>query len=125
MCWTSQPAAPRSFTATAGRMVGNNLMINPGAWGNNVRLEVNYDTTDPVTLFNLSISEVDPSTGNILQSEVYRNLNLKSGDPAYAVDVVNNGSRIVFLTAPASPNLPSASGTLQRTIAGAPVPCIG
>jgi phage tail sheath protein FI len=112
----------RSFTATAGRMVGNNLMINPGAWGNNVRLEVNYDTTDPVTLFNLSISEVDPSTGNILQSEVYRNLNLKSGDPAYAVDVVNNGSRIVFLTAPASPNLPSASGTLSGPLPALPFP---
>jgi phage tail sheath protein FI len=114
-----------SFTATAGQMIGDRLLINPGARGNNVRLEVDYDTTNPQKLFNLSISEIDPSTGTVLQSEVYRNLNLAPGDPAYAVDVVNNRSRLVFLTALASPNLPAASGTVSGDFPALPFPASG
>lgn len=116
------PAGGVSFTATAGLKIGDRLFINPGAWGNNVRLEVDTDTSDPTKLFNLSISEVDPSTGSVLQNEVFRNLNLTFGDAAYAVDVVNNGSRIVTLSVPASPNLPASSGTVSGALLPLPFP---
>src|SRR5262245_45628860 len=97
------------FTVTAGQMVGATVIQNPGSWGNNIRLEVDYNTSDPTTQFNLTISEVD-TTGAVVQSEVFRNLNLKSGDPANAVDVVNNGSRMVYLSDPASSGRPAATG---------------
>jgi phage tail sheath protein FI len=114
------PPAAKSFTATAGQMIGTRLLRNPGAWGNNVRLELDYDTTDPTTQFNLSVSEVD-ATGSVLQSEVFRNLNMTAGDPAYAVDVVNSGSRIIFLAAAASAQRPAATGTLSGVLP-APLP---
>ena len=105
-----------SFTPEAGQKLGTTLYPNPGAWGNNVRLEVDYDTSDPTKLFNLAISEVD-DTGKAVQSEVFRNLNMTVGDPAYALDVVNNGSRIVILsTTAATPNRPEASGTLSGAL---------
>jgi len=80
--------------------------------GNNIRLEWDYNTSDPTTLFNLTISEVD-TTGAVVQSEVFRNLNLKSGDPANVIDVVNNGSRMVYLGGAASSGRPVATGTMS------------
>ncbi len=116
------PGGGKSFTATAGTKIGNRLFPNPGAWGNNVRLEVDYDTANPAKQFNLSISEIDPNTGAILQNEIFRNLNLTTGDVAYAVDVVNEGSRIVFLNAPATPKLPASSGTVSGNLPALPLP---
>jgi len=110
-----------SFTATAGQKIGDKIFINPGAWGNNVRLEVDYDTSDPTTQFNLTVSEVD-ATGKTVQTEVFRNLNMTGGDPGYAVDVVNNGSRIVTLSAASGAKRPAASGSLSGTLAALPLP---
>jgi phage tail sheath protein FI len=100
------------FTITAGQMIGTRTLLNTGAWGNNIRVESDYNTSDPSTQFNLTISEVD-STGAVLRSEVFRNLNMTSGDPAYAVDVVNSGSRMVFLSSPATSGRPVATGTFS------------
>ena len=110
-----------SFTATAGQKIGDKIFINPGAWGNNVRLEVDYDTTDPSTQFNLTVSEVD-DTGKPVQTEVFRNLNMTVGDSNYAVDVVNNGSRIVTLSAVSGAKRPAASGALSGALAALPLP---
>jgi len=108
-----------SLTPTAGQKIGTTTMPNPGAWGNSVRLEVDYDTSDPVTLFNLTVSEVT-ATGQVAQTEVFRNLNMTVGDPAYALDVVNNGSRIVFLATTAGlHNRPAATGTLSGALPAA------
>jgi len=100
------------FTINAGQIIGTRVLQNTGSWGNNIRAEVDYNTTDPTTQFNLSMSEID-STGAVLRSEVFRNLKMTAGDPAYAVDVVNNGSRMVYLTNPAVSGRPAASGTLS------------
>jgi phage tail sheath protein FI len=108
------------FTATAGQMIGTRTLDNVGQWGNNLRMEVDYDTTNPLSpdksvagsLFNVTISEVDTS-GNVLRSEVFRNLNTTSGDPAYVIDVINNGSKMVYVgPAPlVNTNRPEATGT--------------
>src|SRR5712692_5598451 len=79
-------AAPATvFTAHAGQMIGTRTLDNKGSWGNLLRLEVDYDTSDPTTLFNVTFTEVD-ATGKVLQSEVFRNLNTTVGDPAYVLD---------------------------------------
>jgi phage tail sheath protein FI len=109
-------AGALSFTPTAGQKIGTTFFPNPGAWGNDIRLEVDYDTSDPTTLFNLTVSEVD-DTGKVVQSEVFRNLNMIVGDPAYALEVVNDGSRIVGLSTTAGLHKrPSATGTLSGTL---------
>jgi Bacteriophage tail sheath protein len=98
------------FTANAGQMIGTRTLKNTGLWGNSLRLEVDYDTSDPTKLFNVTISEVD-SSGNTLRSEVFRNLDTTTGDPAFVIDVINNGSRIVYVVAGTLTNRPEATGT--------------
>src|SRR5215471_16331275 len=66
-------AAGIVFTATAGQKIGTRKLDNMGLWGDSLRLEVDYDTSDPTALFNVTISEVDAS-GNVVRSEVFRNL---------------------------------------------------
>jgi phage tail sheath protein FI len=107
------------FTATAGQMIGTRKLDNMGQWGNNLRLEVDYNTSDPTNLFNVAISEVDTS-GNVLRSEVFRNLDTTTGDPAYAIDVINNGSKMVYVVAGASTNRPEATGTTSDSLAISP-----
>ena len=107
--------------AFSGQMISGASVVNPGLWGNNIRLEVDYNTTDPTTMFNLLVSEVDPNTGQTVSSESFRNLNMTSGDPAFAVDVVNNGSKLIQLSNPGA-SRPAATGTMSGAIPAVAIP---
>ncbi len=114
------------LTVTAGSMFGGQLVNNPGAWGNNIRVGVDYNTTfsvpDPAEsvseLFNLTVTQVDPVTGQIVRSETFRNLTLRAGMINSATGVVNQGSQIVVLSNPASSATPRpvATGTLGKAL---------
>jgi phage tail sheath protein FI len=114
-----KPSGSVMLTASAGQMISGKSVANPGAWGNNLRLDVDYGTTNPQTLFNLTVSEVDPNTGAVLSSEAYRNLNMTSGDASFSVDVVNNASKSVQLST-AGANRPAATGTVSGNLPVAP-----
>ena len=88
------------LTATAGRGVRGESIDDPGAWANALRIDVDYATTDPTSLFNLSVTEVGISNGRqvTLQSEQYRNLSMDIAHPQYAVDTINQASRLIQLT---------------------------
>jgi phage tail sheath protein FI len=107
--------------AFSGQMISGVSVVNPGLWGNNIRLEVDYNTIDPKTMFNLLVSEVDPNTGQVVSSESFRNLNMTSGDPAFAVDVVNNSSKLVQLSSPGA-SRPAATGTVSGAIPAVAIP---
>ncbi|MDB4950654.1 MAG: phage tail protein [Gemmatimonadetes bacterium] len=79
----------RTLTASA---------VNAGAWGNNVRVDVDYATANPDGTFNLSVSTYDPATGAAGDPERYLNLSMNSGAANYAVNVVNAASRLVRLS---------------------------
>jgi hypothetical protein len=71
-----------------------------GTWGNGVRVDVDYGTANPDSLFNLTVTEyVDrdgvPTVGRV---ETYRNLSMNGFDPAPAVDTINAGSELVSAT---------------------------
>ncbi len=105
--------AANSLRVFAGRLVKGVSVNDPGRWGNFVRLDVDYDTTDPANLFNLTISEVSPGgTQPVLRTETFRNLTMNSGVPNSAVDVVNEGSRIVQLSSLGG-GPPAQTGTLS------------
>ena len=108
------------FTATAGRMIGPRTLDNMGSWGNSLRLMVDYNTSDPSSLFNVTINELD-ANGNVVRSEVYRNLDTTVGDAGYVVDVINNASKMVYATVGTSTNRPEASGTTGGALPTAPV----
>jgi uncharacterized protein len=123
------------FRARAGRRLRGAPAIDPGAWGNHVRLEVDYDTVDPANLFNLTISEVriDGDRTAAVQTETFRNLTLQPDTPANVIEVVNQGSRLVQLdrdglaAVPAMPPAfrPAATGTLSGSLPAAVPPQAG
>ena len=118
------------FTARAGRRVRGESVDDPGDWGENLRLEVDYDTSDPATLFNLRVSEVriDGDRTVVLQTELFRNLTLEVDTPNNALEVVNQGSQLIQLhldgATPAASDRPATSGTYGADLA-ATVPALG
>ncbi len=117
------------FRARAGRRLRGEIALDPGSWGDNLRLEVDYDTSEPGRFFNLVVSEVrsDGDRTTVLQTETFRNLTMNLDTPNNAVEVVNQGSRLVQLdrdgmAALAADSRPAATGTLSGTLpAGVPV----
>ena len=86
-------------TAVAGRVIRGEPAEDPGAWGDFVRLEVDYDTDDPTAHFNLTVGEVrvEGDRTSVLRTEVFRNLTMEPDRPNNAIEVVNAGSRMVTL----------------------------
>jgi phage tail sheath protein FI len=107
--------------ATAGRRASGALVRDPGAWGNNMRIDVDYDTRSPATEFNLTVTEIRDEGGRtvVLRTENYRNLTMTAGASNNALAVVNDGSRLIQLNRDTGwpPNRPVATGSL-----GGPVP---
>ncbi|HKH91627.1 MAG TPA: phage tail sheath C-terminal domain-containing protein [Gemmatimonadaceae bacterium] len=83
-----------------------------GTWGNSLQLDVDYDTSNPASLFNLRVTEYVDRNGAMVpgRTEMFRNLTLNSADPNYAVALVNAQSQLVELK-PASTLAFSSSGT--------------
>ena len=105
-------AGGAALTIGAGRLWKGVSVADPGTWGNFVRVDVDYDTTDPQNLFNLTVAEVSPD-GNqpVLRTETFRNLSMDDTLVNYVQPVVNEGSRIVQLTATAGNPMPAQTGT--------------
>ena len=72
---------------------------SPGAWGNHLRLDVDYATTNPDATFNLTVTRIDPATLMASATERFLNLGMDDRLPNYAPSVVNAGSQLVRLTA--------------------------
>ncbi|MFB3764648.1 MAG: phage tail sheath family protein [Methanotrichaceae archaeon] len=68
-----------------------------GNWGNNLRLDVDYNTTNPDSTFNLTVYEYKLQGTDLIKTlrEVHRNLSMDSGSPSYAVNVINAGSQLI------------------------------
>ena len=101
------------FTATA---------LSEGSWGNDVRLAVDYNTANPATAFNLTVTLVDNSSPPKTQAtEIYRNLVIDQTSPYFAPAVVNATSVLVNLTLKTgAANPPAATGTLSADISTDP-----
>ncbi|HEU5003848.1 MAG TPA: phage tail sheath C-terminal domain-containing protein [Actinomycetota bacterium] len=108
-----KPAAIAVMDKPGGAAVLTATAASAGLWGANLRLAIDYATTDPTTLFNLTVMLVDTSTPpQVVATEIYRNLNLTANDPANAVTVVNASSSLIKL-ATAGSGLPAATGTVS------------
>jgi Bacteriophage tail sheath protein len=81
---------------TAGRQIAGVSLNDPGAWGSNLRFDVDHLTTDPTTQFNLTVSEIRDENGIEVgvRTEVYRNLTIAAG-LRNAADVVNAESSLI------------------------------
>jgi uncharacterized protein len=97
-------AAQRGLAATSGSAPQLPLIVtarDPGLWGNNLQVGIDYNTKDKQpNEFNLVIREIGAAQGKkvVLRNEIHRNLSMDKGSPRYAVDAVNNNSRMVQLS---------------------------
>ena len=92
---------------------------NEGVWGNNLRVSVDYDTTDPATRFNLQVFEVGTVDGRtvVVNQEVFRNLSMTATDANFVETIVNANSQLVTVAASGAAR-PLSSGTVSGSIAG-------
>jgi len=116
------------FRVRAGRRLRGETALNPGAWGDNLRIEIDYDTATPESTFNLSVIETRLVNGQrqTLRTETFRNLTMDPAASNYAIEAVNEGSRLVQLdrdglAALAAPYpRPAATGTIGSAIGAIP-----
>ncbi len=87
--------------------------INEGAWGDNIRVKIDYNTT-VANAFNMLVTEYDDND-NILRQETW--LNLSMGNVQTTVTTVindeNTGSEIIRVVNTKTLNPPVANGTLS------------
>ena len=114
---------------TTGQRVGRVSVEDPGDWGNAVRLEIDYASSDPARFFNLTVSEVADENGRMIvrRSETFRNLSLEPNTAGNAIDVVNAGSKLIQLAEIVAPPAvfdpafrPDANGTLSGPLPAVP-----
>lgn len=120
----------------AGRSLRGQSALNPGTWGDSLRVEIDYATrgaavaAETDTLFNATVSlvRVDGDRTVTVASERYMNLSLQPGQDN-ALDTINAGSLLVQLNRDTLPALPAnnprpaGSGTVGGGLApGAAAP---
>jgi uncharacterized protein len=104
---SSPLTSPLILPATKAGLGDTNLSLeaaNEGTWGNSLRARVDYQTSDPTSLFNLFVR--DGLTGQI---EVFRNLSITPGNPRQVDKVLENGSNLVRWSGPLLSGRPSVS----------------
>jgi phage tail sheath protein FI len=119
---TTGKGAVEAAIALEDRASGSKVLTvtaeSPGKWGNNVLIDVDYDTTDPATQFNLTATETitDNGTTRVVATERFRNLVLDTSKTNDALAVVNSGSTLIRLSKAAANTRPAQTGTVSAVI---------
>jgi Bacteriophage tail sheath protein len=83
----SQATARNVLTATAKE---------PGLWGQDIKLEVNYNTPNPDDTFNLAV--IHETAGTVINREDHSNLSMNPTSPRFAPTFVTQSSKLINLT---------------------------
>ncbi len=117
---TSGTNSPTKASVIAQRMTSASdalefTAINEGEWGNSLRARIDLATSDPVNLFNLTVSEVviRESRAIVVASEEFRELSMDSANPRSVEAIVNSESALIRLDATGTP-LPAPSGSMSK-----------
>lgn len=93
---------------------------NNGSWGNSLYVDIDYNTQDPTSLFNLTVSDLGPlqTTGSI-NTVVSRNLSTDPANLRYAPTILNReiGS-LLAASVPASGGASAGTMPAQTGLAG-------
>ena len=83
-----------------------------GSWGNYLKVDVDYSTSNPDASFNLTVTEYRSQAGVLVasRSETFRNLGMDSSSSSWAVGTLANSSTILRALRPASVNAGVLSG---------------
>ena len=86
---------------SAGRRIDRDSVDDPGTWGENLRIDVDYATSDPSddTRFNLTVTEIrrEDDREVVVGTEEYTGVSIDPDSPSYVVDKVNGASALVQL----------------------------
>ena len=85
------------------------LAKDAGTWGNNVRLAVDYNTSNPDETFNLFVSQEE--NGAVIKSESFLGLSMNPVSSRYAPTFVTQSSKIVDAQLLAGFNIESVPAT--------------
>jgi phage tail sheath protein FI len=96
-----------------------------GVWGNNLRVDIDHNTPDPINFFNLTVTRYDGTTNKarVLTVERFLNLAVDDSSPRYFVSVINDQSKLVRVSHPAAggadaDKLPAACATTTGDLSG-------
>lgn len=122
----SSIGGPAALTIQAGRLdpSAQPLSTNPGIWGNNLRVKIDYPTPASGDRFNMSVLLIEPGNGReaVVQSEEFRGLSMSPADPRFIQTVVNDrftGSKLIRVSASGN-NRPLQNGTVSGLMAPFP-----
>ena len=99
----------RNGTGGASRNVLTATAKAPGAWGQDVKLQVDYNTPNPDDSFNLRLSQ--ETGGAIVKTEVFNNLTMNPRSPRFASTFVTQSSKLIDLTLHADMGDPNDTAT--------------
>jgi len=73
------------------------VAASSGTWANPLRIQVDRDTINPDSLFNLTVTEYVSSGGMLVprRKESFRNLTMNSTGPTNALAVIKDGSKLL------------------------------
>ena len=113
-------AASITLTDSAGNGVANRNVLTaraktPGEWGNGLRLEVDYNTSNPDESFNLTV--IHTEAGAEIARERHANLSMDPASARFAPAFVTQSSALIdlLLHADAAPPVPGPAGPRDIT----------
>jgi phage tail sheath protein FI len=92
-----------------------------GSWGANLRVEIDFGTTDPANLFNLTVTELVTVNGvpSAAATESFLNLLIDPSKPNDVTAVVNASSQLIQISGAVKGKLPAATGTPSAVLPAA------
>lgn len=87
----------KSATTASGAEILEVKAKNEGAWGNNLRVDIDHNTADPEKLFNMYVTRYESTspTAKPVITEKFLNLSVDSTSSRYFESVVNDESKLV------------------------------
>jgi phage tail sheath protein FI len=99
----------RNLSQATARNVLRATAKQPGLWGQDIKLEVNYNTPNPDDTFNLRV--IHESGGTVIDVEEHSNLSMMPTSPRFAPTFVTQSSKLIDLTLHADMITPGANAT--------------
>lgn len=90
----------------------------PGLWGQDIKLEIDYNTTNPDDTFNLAV--IYEAGGTVIAREDFSGLSMMPASPRFAPAFVTQSSSLIDLTLHADMGDPNLPGSFINTIANTP-----
>ena len=84
-----------------------------GLWGNGLRLEVDYNTTNPGDTFNLRV--VQEEGGKVIATEAFANLSMDFTSSRFAPSFVTQSSSLINLALDSALGVPTSAASTYRT----------